>query len=245
MAKKRPRYRRILLKISGEALVAKGNGIDAKACSAIAAQIAEVQALGVEVALVIGGGNIVRGAAADALGLPRTPADQAGMLATVINGIVLKYTLAAHKCPAHLMSAIDIEGIAAPYSWEDAEVLLAMGDVVIFVGGTGHPYFTTDTAAALRAKEIGAELLIKFTKVDGVYDRDPHRYGSAIKFPELTYAEVLSKRLQVMDMTAIAFCQEAAIPIQVISLSRKGALLQAVCEGKGGSFVRPEPVKKP
>jgi uridylate kinase len=231
-------YKRILLKLSGEAFMGAGKfGIDQKATQEIAATIAEIHAKGVQIGIVVGGGNIFRGTLGRDFGFSRTPADHIGMLATTINGLILQQALASQGRESYVMSSFDTDSIIEKYNWQAALSHLAKGAIVIFVGGTGNPYFTTDTAAALRASEIEAEVLLKATKVDGIYDKDPIRYPTAKKFPHLTYADVLQKQLSVMDATAIALCRENQIPIHVFNLFKKGALLSAVTEGKGGSLI--------
>jgi uridylate kinase len=237
MAKK-PLYKRILLKLSGEALMGAGKfGVDQKASKNIAVAVKEIHSMGVQIGIVVGGGNIFRGSQARQFGFSRTPADHIGMLATTINGLILQQSLESLGCESHVMSAFDTDSIIEKYNWQGALSHLERGAIVIFVGGTGNPYFTTDTAAALRASEIDAEVLLKATKVDGIYDKDPLRFRSAKKFPHLTYADVLSKKLNFMDATAIALCQESGIPIHVFNLFKKGALLSAVTDGKVGSLV--------
>ena len=241
MAKK-PLYKRILLKLSGEALMGSKEkfGIDHKACKNIAAAVKEIHKMGVQIGIVIGGGNIFRGSQAEELGFSRTPADHIGMIATTINGLILQQALASQGIESHVMSAFDTDSIIEKYHWQGALNHLNRGAIVIFVGGTGNPYFTTDTAAALRASEINAEVLVKATKVDGVYDKDPLKHRNAKKFPLLSYAEVLSQKLKVMDATAFALCRDSKIPIHVINLYKKGALLSAITEKKGGSLVTGE-----
>ena len=235
---KRSLYKRILLKLSGEAFMGAGKfGIEQKATHSIAAAIKEIHALGVQIGIVVGGGNIFRGSQASDFGFSRTPADHVGMLATTINGLILQQSLASQGCESHVMSAFDTDSIIEKYNWQAALSHLERGALVIFVGGTGNPYFTTDTAAALRASEINAEVLLKATKVDGIYDKDPLRYPKAKKFPRLSYADVLNQKLNVMDATAIALCRENKIPIHVFNLFKPGALLAAVKQGKGGSLV--------
>jgi uridylate kinase len=237
MAKKSP-YKRILLKLSGEAFMGAGKfGIEHKASKNIAAAVKEIHSMGIQIGIVVGGGNIFRGTQAKEFEFSRTPADHIGMLATTINGLVLQQSLASLGCESHVMSAFDTDSIIEKYNWQAALAHLEKGAIVIFVGGTGNPYFTTDTAAALRASEINAQVLLKATKVDGIYDKDPIRYPSAKKFDHLTYAEVLNKKLNVMDSTAIALCRESKIPVHVFNLFKKGALLSAVTDRKGGSLV--------
>ena len=237
----RPAYKRILLKLSGEALMGKQKfGVDPDACYKIAVQVKELQTLGVEVGVVIGGGNIFRGVNAVGSGMERTPADHIGMLATFINGIALQQAFERVQCESRIMSAIACDVMAESYSWKDALKYLAKGIVLIFVGGTGNPYFTTDSAAALRALEIQAEILMKGTKVDGIYDKDPLKYPDAVKFDRVSYSQVLAGHLQVMDPTAIALCQENKTPICVFNVFAQDALKKAVCKATAGTFVEGE-----
>lgn len=216
---KRPAYKRILLKLSGEALMgSQSYGVDSEACCRIATAIKELTSLGVQVGVVIGGGNIFRGVKATMSGMQRTPADHIGMLATLINGIALQGAFEQIGCESRIMSAISCDVMAEAYSWKGALKYLEMGTVLIFVGGTGNPYFTTDSAAALRALEIRAEILLKATKVDGIYNKDPIQYADAKKFDEVTYSEVLALNLGVMDATAIALCRGNGIPIRVFNM---------------------------
>jgi uridylate kinase len=218
---RRPRYRRILLKVSGEALLGdRPYGVDPAFCSFIAAQVAKVQALGVEVAIVVGGGNIFRGMAAAAKGMDRATGDYIGMLATAMNALALQDAIEKAGVPTRVMSAIAMNEVAEPYIRRRAQRHLEKGRVVIFAAGTGNPYFTTDTAAALRAVEIGAEVILKATKVDGVYDSDPLTDPSAVRHDHLTYADVLSGRLQVLDATAVSLCMENDLPIIVFDLNQ-------------------------
>jgi uridylate kinase len=234
----KPAYKRILLKLSGEALMGSDNfGIDVDACSHIAHSIKEVYELNVQVGLVVGGGNIFRGNQADSLHFARTPADHIGMLATSINGLVLQQSLAVLGIESKVMSALHTDSVIEEYNWWHAMSALKKNIPIIFVGGTGNPYFTTDTAAALRASEINAEILLKATKVDGVYSDDPKINRNAVKFPKLSYSDVLEKKLKVMDAAAIALCRENAIPICVFNLFEKGSMLKAVCGQKVGSLV--------
>lgn len=233
-----PKYKRILLKLSGEALMGDQKfGIEYEACERIARAIKEVHAVGVQIGVVVGGGNIFRGNQAHAFGFSRTPADQIGMLATVINGILLHQALSKVGCQVRVMSALSTDSIVEPFNWVQAMLSLSQGTVVIFVGGTGNPYFTTDTAAALRASELNAEILFKGTKVNGIYSEDPKRSAKAIKYPALTYSEVFSKKLNVMDATAIALCRENRIPVYVFNLFEEGAMLKAICGEQTGSLV--------
>ncbi|NGX50325.1 MAG: Uridylate kinase [Chlamydiae bacterium] len=231
-------YKRILLKLSGESLKGESPGvIDHVACDQIADAICEVYELGVQIGVVIGGGNIFRGNMAEQFGFARTPADHVGMLATTINGLILGQVLTTKGCTTRVMSALNFDGIVEPYNWTHALHSLNKGQIVIFVGGTGNPYFTTDTTAAMRASEIEAEVLLKATKVDGIYDKDPMKYPDAVKSERLTYADVLTQNLHVMDSAAIALCRDNKIPIHVFNLFEKGALLNAVIEKSGGTFV--------
>lgn len=239
---RKPQYRRVLLKLSGEALMGEQKfGIELSSCQRIAAQIIELQRLGVQIGVVVGGGNIFRGKLADELGFARTPADHVGMLATAINGMVLQQSLERAGCRAYVMSAVSIGALIELYSWYRAIDYLEANHIVLFVGGTGNPYFTTDTAAALRASEMDADVLIKATtKVDGVYDQDPMMHPSAKYFPSLTYSEVLAKKLNVMDAAAVALCCENKIPIHVINIFNPGSLLAAICDKEGGSLITGE-----
>jgi uridylate kinase len=193
-------------------------GVDPDACQKIASLVKEIKELGVQVGVVIGGGNIFRGVKGNQNGMQRTPADHIGMLATLINGIALQQAFEKMECDSRIMSAISCDVMAESYSWKNALKYLEQGIVLIFVGGTGNPYFTTDSAAALRALEIQAEVLLKATKVDGIYNKDPLKYPNAVKFEQLTYTQVLSSKLQVMDLTAITLCQENGIPIRVFNM---------------------------
>lgn len=233
----KPRYRRVLIKLSGEALMGEQTfGIEHGACNAIAMAIKEVYDLGIQIGVVVGGGNIFRGTQAKDFGFARTPADHIGMLATTINGLLLQQSLSVLQVPTVVMSALS-NSFVEKYSWSQAMLEIQNGKIVIFVGGTGNPYFTTDSAAALRATEIGAEVLMKATKVDGVYTDDPKKNPKAQKFDKITYLDALSQQLSVMDATAIALCRENKIPIYVFNLFQKGSFLSAICHGKGGTLV--------
>ena len=215
------RYRRILLKLSGEALLgARSYGVDPAICAFIASQVARVHATGVQVGIVVGGGNIFRGMAASASGMDRATGDYIGMLATVMNGLALQDALERAGIPTRVMSAIAMNEIAEPYIRRRAVRHLEKGRVTIFVAGTGNPYFTTDTAAALRAVEIGAEVLMKATKVDGVYDADPMTHPEAQRFETLAYTDLLRDQLKVMDAAAVALCMENDLPIVVFDLNQ-------------------------
>jgi uridylate kinase len=236
---KRTRYQRILLKISGEVLTGEGDyGIDPSVIQQIAQEIKEVKTLGVEVAIVIGGGNIFRGIAASSKGMDRASADYMGMLATVMNGLALQDALEKVNVQTRVQTAIEMREIAEPYIRRRAMRHLEKGRVVIFTGGTGNPYFTTDTTASLRAMEIGAEVILKATKVDGVYDSDPLLNKRAQKYDELTYLDVLKRQLKVMDATAISLCMDHRIPIIVFNLKKKGNIKRVVLGDKVGTKVR-------
>ena len=232
-------YNRILLKISGEALMGdKGYGIDAHTVDFMAREIKGIFSMGVQVSIVIGGGNIFRGVQASLEGMERASADYMGMLATVINALALQNALEKHDVPTRVQSAIEMVELCEPYIRRKAIRHLEKGRVVIFAAGTGNPYFTTDTAAALRAMEINADVIMKGTKVDGVYSADPVKDPNATKFSELTYIDVLKKGLGVMDSTAISLCMDNALPIVVFSLKGKNNI-RKIIEGKRiGTIVR-------
>ena len=234
-----PRYQRIILKLSGEALRAPGShdNISPEIVSSIAAEIAELHALGVQVAIVVGGGNIWRGASASARGMDRTMADYMGMLATVMNGIALASQLEDIGLDARVQTAIDIKNVAEPYVVRRAVRHLEKGRVVIFVAGTGNPFFSTDTTAALRASEIGANVIVKATKVDGIYTADPKKDPTARRFEHITYVDALTRRLQVMDSTAFSLCMDNRVPIIVLDMNQPQNILRAVCGEKVGTLV--------
>jgi len=235
----KPKYKRVVLKISGEALQSdKGYGIDLAAISSISSQLIEVHKLGLEIAIVIGGGNIFRGEVAASLGMDRSTADYMGMLATVINGLALQDVLERDGISTRVQSAITMRALTEPYIRRRAVRHLDKGRIVIFVCGTGNPYFTTDTAAALRAMEIGADAILKGTKVDGVYDSDPMKNTSAKMFKELKYIDVLNKGLKVMDATAITLCMEKKLPIVVFNLFKEGNLNKVITGSDIGTIVR-------
>jgi uridylate kinase len=226
----RPEYKRILLKLSGEALMGEQNyGIDVDVAKAVAGEIKEVQALGVEIAIVVGGGNIFRGVSKSAGNMDRAAADYIGMLATVMNAVVLQDALEKLGVYTRAMSAIDIPQLAEPFIRRRAERHLEKGRVVIFAAGTGNPYFTTDSAAALRALEIRSEVILKGTKVDGIYDADPMIVKDAVKYDRITYQEVLEKQLKVMDASAISLCMDNNLPIMVFNMKSSGNIIKAVC----------------
>lgn len=232
------RYRRILLKISGEALMGRRNyGVDPEMCLFIARQLSEVADLGVQVAVVVGGGNIFRGLAASARGMDRATGDYIGMLATVMNGLALQDALDKSGVPTRVMSAIAMNEVCEPYIRRRAVRHLEKGRVILLVAGTGNPYFTTDTAAALRAVEIGAEVLLKATKVDGVYDSDPMTHPDAQRHERLDYAQMLNDRLQVIDSTAVTLCMENDLPIVVFDLNHPGHIKQAALGAQVGTLI--------
>lgn len=233
-----PRYRRILLKLSGEALGGgEGQGIDPVAVHDMACQVAEVQKLGVEVVIVVGGGNIFRGIQGSEKGIERATGDYMGMLATVINALALQDALEKEGVPTRVQSAINMTQIAEPFIRRRAVRHLEKGRVVIFAAGTGNPYFSTDTAAALRANEIGAEVVLKATKVDGIYTADPQRDPTATRYASLTFDEAVMRRLMVMDATALTLCRDQSLPIRVFSIFKPGALRRVVCGEDEGTLV--------
>jgi uridylate kinase len=232
------KYKRVILKVTGEALGGEEKyGIDAKTVKAFAEEIKEVKALGCEMALVIGGGNIFRGAQLSEGGMERATADYMGMLATVINSLALQDALEKIGVSTRVMSAIEMRQVAEPYIRRRATRHLEKGRVVIFAGGTGNPYFTTDTTASLRAMEIGAEVILKATKVPGVYDDDPMKNREAKMYGRLSYIEVLNKELKVMDSTAISLCMDNQLPIVVFNLLEKGNIKRVVCGEEIGTLV--------
>jgi uridylate kinase len=238
----RPKYRRIVLKLSGEALREPGSGdtISPQIVDDIARQIEEVHKMGVEIAIVIGGGNIWRGVSASHRGMERTTADYMGMLATVINGMALQSHLEQRGVMTRVQTAIEMKEVAEPFIRRRAVRHLELGRVVLFVGGTGNPFFSTDTTAALRANEIGAEILLKATKVDGIYDDDPKKNPKAKKFDRLTFREALTKRLQVMDSTAFSLCMDNKVPILVFDMMNGDNIKEAVLGRKVGTLVTTE-----
>ena len=241
MTANHPSYKRILLKLSGEALAGQqGYGIDPDIIRGIATEIREVVDLGVQIALVIGGGNIFRGIAASSMGMDRASADYMGMLATVMNSLALQDALEKTGVITRVQSAIEMQEIAEPYIRRRAVRHLEKGRVVIFGAGTGNPFFTTDTAASLRAIEIGAEVILKATKVDGVYDADPKKHPDAVRYDTLTYLDVLKKGLQVMDSTATSLCMDNNLPIIVFNLTQRGNIQRVVCGDTIGTIVKGE-----
>ena len=236
-----PCYKRILLKLSGEALAGQqGYGIDPDIIRGIAKEIREVVDLGLEIAIVIGGGNIFRGLAASSAGMDRASADYMGMLATVMNSLALQDALEKAGVITRVQSAIEMQAIAEPYIRRRAVRHLEKGRVVIFGAGTGNPFFTTDTAASLRAVEIGAEIILKATKVDGVYNADPNKDKNAVKYDQLTYLDVLKQGLEVMDSTATSLCMDNNLPILVFDLTSTGNIKRVVCGEQIGTLVRGE-----
>lgn len=234
-----PIYRRILLKLSGEALQGPSSiGLDSNKLTNVSQDIASIVRCGVRVALVIGGGNIIRGADCYTAGVDRISADQMGMLATVINGLALSAALKKESIPANVISAFAIPGMVDQYNRSAAKALWEQGHVIIFVGGTGNPLVTTDSAAALRGIEMDADILIKATKVDGVFTSDPLKNPNATYFSHLTYDEVIKQRLGVMDLNAILLCQEHGLPLRVFNMNKKDALLQIVLGNEVGTFVQ-------
>lgn len=239
MSKQSIRYKRVLVKLSGEALMGSGEyGIDPAIIKRIALEIQEILNLGVEVAVVIGGGNIFRGAGLARAGMDRVTGDHMGMLATVMNCLAMQDALESIGTYARVMSAIRINEVCEEYIRRRAVRHLEKGRVVLFAAGTGNPFFTTDTAASLRAIEIGAELLIKATKVDGIYSADPVKDSSAVRYPTLTFDRVLDERLNVMDATAIVMCRDNNLPLQVFNLGNAGELLRIVQGESIGTVVR-------
>ena len=231
-------YQRILLKLSGEALVGDvGFGIDPKVLDKMALEIGQLVGIGIEVGLVVGGGNLFRGAALNEAGLDRVTGDHMGMLATVMNALALRDALERSNIPSRVMSAIPMSGVVEHYDRRTAMRYLEQGDVVIFSAGTGNPFFTTDSAACLRGIEMNAQLVLKATKVDGVYSADPMISPDAEKYERLTYDEVLDKKLGVMDLTAILLCREHNMPVRVFEMEKQGALLSIVRGGEVGTLI--------
>lgn len=236
---KKPSYRRILLKLSGEVLAGtQGTGISTTVIKQIAQDIAEALQPGVQIGIVIGGGNIFRGIAASAEGMDRASSDYMGMLATCINSLALQDALERENVPTRVQTAIAMAEIAEPYIRRRAIRHLEKGRVVIFGAGTGNPYFTTDTAAALRAMEINAEVLMKATKVDGIYDKDPKTNPDAKRFDKISYIDVLNRGLKIMDLTAVSLCMDNKLPILNFDLTRKGNILRAVMGEPLGTLVQ-------
>jgi uridylate kinase len=233
-----PAYRRVLLKLSGEAMAGEHGALDLKMASRMVGEIKKVHDLGVEIGIVIGGGNIVRGGELESYGLDRIRSDSMGMIATLINSLFLEEMLHKQGVPAVLQSALAVETIAESVTLNRTRRYLADGSVVLFAGGTGNPFFTTDTAAALRACEIDAEALLKATKVDGVYDRDPVKHEEATLYRELLYDDLLKRKLGVMDMTAVSMCRDRHIPIVVFNMRSDGELVRVVRGNGSGTIIK-------
>lgn len=235
---KEPKYKKVLLKLSGEALAGQqGTGINTSVIQQVARDVASAMKLNIQLGIVIGGGNIFRGVAASAQGMDRASSDYMGMLATVINALALQDALEKEGVPTRVQTAIEMAEIAEPYIRRRAIRHLEKGRVVIFGAGTGNPYFTTDTAAALRAMEINAEILMKATKVDGIYDKDPMKHKDAVKFDKISYIEVLQRGLAVMDLTAVSLCMDNKLPILSFDLSGTGNIVKAIQGENIGTLV--------
>jgi uridylate kinase len=233
-----PHYKRILLKLSGEALMGdQPYGIDPLVATGIAQDVAEIQSLGVQTAIVIGGGNIFRGLAASTRGMDRSTGDYMGMLATVINALALQDALEKNGVPTRVLTAIEMRAVAEPFIRRRAVRHLEKGRVVVFAAGTGNPYFTTDTAAALRAMEMKAEVILKATKVDGIYTADPVKHPDATRYDRISYLQVLQERLQVMDATAISLCMDNKLPILVFNMKTQGNIRRVVMGEAVGTVV--------
>lgn len=236
---RRAAYRRLLLKLSGEALMGEDAfGINRPVLDRITSEIHDVVATGVELALVVGGGNFFRGVSVGAQGMDRAQADYMGMLATVMNALALQDAFEKKEIPTTVLSGLTVAGVVETYSRHAALAALAGGRVVIFAAGTGNPFFTTDTAASLRGLEIGADLVLKATKVDGVYDRDPMRHPDAVRYDRVSYDEALARRLGVMDATALALCREQNLPLRVFNINKPGSLLRIVLGENEGTLVQ-------
>lgn len=234
-----PKYKRVLLKLSGEALQGPGQfGINSEVIEYVSEEIKSIYSLGVETAIVIGGGNIFRGVSSSSKGMDRSTADYMGMLATVINALALQDFLERKGLPTRIQTALEIKQVAEPFIKRRAIRHLEKGRIVIFASGTGNPFFTTDTAATLRALQMGADIIMKATKVDGIYDEDPVKNKDASKFSELTYMEILKKGLKIMDATSISLCMEGNIPIVVFDLFEKGSIEKVIRGEKVGTIVR-------
>ncbi|SFX31662.1 UMP kinase [Marinospirillum alkaliphilum] len=232
------KYKRILLKLSGEALMGDQEfGIDPKVLDRMALEIGQLVGIGVQVGMVIGGGNLFRGAALSAAGMERVTGDHMGMLATVMNGLAMRDALERTNIRTRVMSAIPMSGVVEHYDRRTAIRYLTSGDVVIFSAGTGNPFFTTDSAACLRGIEIDADVVIKATKVDGVYNKDPVKHSDAVKYDRLSYDEALDKKLEVMDLTAICLVRDQCMPVRVFNMNKPGALLNLVVGGQEGTLI--------
>jgi uridylate kinase len=231
------KYKRILLKLSGEALGRDGIGIDPKILDRMALEIGQLVGIGVQVGLVVGGGNLFRGAALQAAGLDRVTGDHMGMLATVMNALAMRDALERSNISSRVMSAIPMSGVVDHYDRRRAVRAMQRGEVVIFAAGTGNPFFTTDSAACLRGIEVNAELVLKATKVDGVYNDDPQRNPDAVKYATLSFDEALERKLGVMDLTAICLCRDHNLPVRVFAMEKAGALLNIVVGGDEGTLI--------
>ncbi|WP_263078868.1 UMP kinase [Endozoicomonas sp. Mp262] len=235
---RQPKYKRILLKLSGEALQGDGDfGIDPSVLDRMALEIGQLVGIGVQVGIVVGGGNLFRGAALNAAGLDRVTGDHMGMLATVMNALAMRDALERSNINTRVMSAIPMSGVVEHYDRRRGLRYLNSGDVVIFSAGTGNPFFTTDSAACLRGIEVEADIVLKATKVDGVYDKDPVKHEDAVKFEELSYDEVLARKLGVMDLTAICLVRDQQMPVRVFNMNKPGALLNLVVGGNEGTLI--------
>ena len=235
-----PKYKRVLLKLSGEVLAGEKHiGIDFGTVKKFAMKLSEIRSAGIELSLVIGGGNMIRGRDSEDYGLDRVSLDSIGMLGTVMNALAVKTALESLNVPAKVLSAVGMSPIAEPYSRERARDYLKAGNIVLFGAGTGHPFFSTDTAAALRASELGLDCVIKGTKVDGIYDKDPNKYPDAKFFPELTYSEAISRNLDVMDTAAFALCRENKIPVWVMNVQDSDSWVKSIIDGDNvGTIVK-------
>ncbi len=232
------KYKRILLKFSGEALMGAGEfGLDAETLKSVVSQVKELRDLGVEVGIVVGGGNIFRGAQIQGSGIQRTTGDHMGMMATVINALALRDVIESMGMKSQVLSAMSIEGVSTGFHANNVKKQLAGGEVLVFAAGTGSPFFTTDTAAALRGIEIGAEIVLKATKVDGIYTADPMKDSNATRYPFLSYDEVIQKNLQVMDMTAFVLCRDHGMPIRVFDMFKDNAVIRIVKGDDEGTLV--------
>lgn len=239
----KPQYKRVLLKISGEGLAGVGKtGIDTKVINKLAEQIKGLYQMGVQVGVVVGGGNFFRGAQNAGAMMDRSVADQIGMLATVMNAISLKSVLDKLYVPVKVFSGINVPQVCDSYTFREAFQAMVTGNVVIFAGGTGSPYFTTDTGAALRAIEMHCDILMKATQVDGVYDADPRNNPQAKRYDEITFAEVLDKHLNVLDMTAVTMAQEADLPVMIFALNKENSIVNAVCGTEKCTIIKKEEV---
>lgn len=239
-ANRKPKYKRIIIKLGGEGLrnPESGEAIDGRVLKNISSELKEVHAMGVQIGLVIGGGNIFRGLAGEKRGVDRTTGDFMGMLSTVVNGLAFMDYLEKLGVPVRVQSALPMHEVAEPFILRKAIRHLEKRRLVIFVGGTGNPYFSTDTAAALRASEIGADIMMKATKVDGIYDKDPVKYKAAKKYSEISFIDALKQRLNVMDSTAFSLCLDNKMPILIFNMSKAGSIKKAVLGQKIGSLVK-------